>query len=107
MTTSNRPLNRRLYRDLGAGEARRGISMAWRQGSRKRANDAASFEVRLRPQDRVGGPPKGRGGGRPRPGAFRLFPKRKGRAGKSAGKGVGLSIQIRAPRIMAAIAVTT
>ena len=63
--------------------------MAWRQGSRKRANDAASFDLRLRPQDRVGGPPKARGGGRRRTGTFRLFPKRKGRAGKGAGKGSG------------------
>ena len=57
--------------------------MAWRQGSRKRANDGASFDVRLRPQDRVGGPPKGRGGGRRRSGGFKIFPQRKRGAGKS------------------------
>jgi penicillin-binding protein 1A len=36
--------------------------MAWRNG-RKRAGDADGFDIRLRPQDRVGGPPKARGGG--------------------------------------------
>ena len=33
--------------------------MAWRQGS-KRSGDADGFELRVRPQDRVGGPPKSR-----------------------------------------------
>jgi penicillin-binding protein 1A len=36
--------------------------MAWRQG-RKRANDASGLDVRMRPQDRIGGPPKGRSAG--------------------------------------------
>ncbi len=65
--------------------------MAWRQGSRKRASDAGSFDLRLRPQDRVGGPPKGapkaapkaRGGGRQRSGSFRIFPQRKRGGGAS------------------------
>ena len=33
--------------------------MAWRQGN-KRTGDADGFELRVRPQDRVGGPPKSR-----------------------------------------------
>jgi penicillin-binding protein 1A len=38
--------------------------MAWgRQGGRKRAPDPARLDVRLRPQDRTGGPPAGRGDG--------------------------------------------
>src|SRR6202012_4643809 len=86
---SNRPLNRRHYRELGAGERAGGRSMAWRQGSRKRANDAGSFDLRLRPADRVGGPPKARGGARRRAGGFTLFPLGKGGAGKGSGKGAG------------------
>jgi penicillin-binding protein 1A len=39
--------------------------MAWRQG-RKGAGGAGAFDFRLRPQDRVGGPPKARGGSRRR-----------------------------------------
>ena len=34
--------------------------MAWGQGGRKRARGTASLEVRLRPQDRIGGAPGGR-----------------------------------------------
>ncbi len=34
--------------------------MASRQAGRKRAHDAASLDLRLRPQDRTGGPPAGR-----------------------------------------------
>jgi penicillin-binding protein 1A len=34
--------------------------MAWRQVGRKRARDAGSLQLRLRPQDRAGGPPAGR-----------------------------------------------
>jgi penicillin-binding protein 1A len=34
--------------------------MAWGQGGRKRARGTASLEVRLRPQDRIGGPSGGR-----------------------------------------------
>jgi penicillin-binding protein 1A len=36
--------------------------MAWRQG-RKRAGSAEDFDFRVGPQDRIGGPPKARGGG--------------------------------------------
>ncbi|MGA8819195.1 MAG: transglycosylase domain-containing protein, partial [Xanthobacteraceae bacterium] len=65
--------------------------MAWRQGSRKRASDAGSFDLRLRPQDRVGGPPKGpskaRGAGRRRGGGFKIFPQRKRGSGKGSGAG--------------------
>ncbi len=32
--------------------------MAWRHG-RKRTGDAEGFDFRVRPQDRIGGPPKG------------------------------------------------
>jgi penicillin-binding protein 1A len=40
--------------------------MAWREG-RKRSGEAESFDLRARPQDRVGGPPKARTpGARPR-----------------------------------------
>ena len=74
--------------------------MAWRQGSRKRAGDAGSFDVRLRPQDRVGGPPKARGGGGGRrASSFRLFPKRKRGAGKGSGKGSGKS-RLRIGRVI-------
>ena len=59
--------------------------MAGRQGGRKRANDTARFELRLRPQDRVGGPPKGRGGARRRsdPGPLWQPRKRRGKKGRS------------------------
>jgi penicillin-binding protein 1A len=36
--------------------------MAWRQG-RNGSGKAGAFDLRLRPQDRIGGPPKGRRGG--------------------------------------------
>jgi penicillin-binding protein 1A len=36
--------------------------MAWRQG-RKRAGSTEDFDFRVGPQDRIGGPPKARGGG--------------------------------------------
>ena len=36
--------------------------MAWREG-RKRSGEAEGFELRARPQDRVGGPPKARSDG--------------------------------------------
>jgi len=39
--------------------------MAWR-GGRKRADNGAGFDLRLRPDDRVGGPPKGRSSSRRR-----------------------------------------
>jgi penicillin-binding protein 1A len=66
--------------------------MAWRQGSRKRAKesakDAASLDVRLRPQDRVGGPPKPRRGGRRRGGSMRLWQPRQRRSATNR-SGVG------------------
>jgi penicillin-binding protein 1A len=37
--------------------------MAWQGAGRKRARNAARLELRLRPQDRTGGPPSGRGDG--------------------------------------------
>jgi penicillin-binding protein 1A len=37
--------------------------MAWQGAGRKRARNAARLEPRLRPQDRTGGPPAGRGDG--------------------------------------------
>ncbi len=37
--------------------------MTWRLLGRKRARDAGSLDIRLRPQDRTGGPPAARGGG--------------------------------------------
>src|SRR5580658_4510452 len=40
--------------------------MAWGQGGRKRARGTASLELRLRPQDRVGGAPGGRSSRRSR-----------------------------------------
>ncbi|HEY5067091.1 MAG TPA: PBP1A family penicillin-binding protein [Xanthobacteraceae bacterium] len=74
--------------------------MAWRQGSRKRPGDAGSFDLRLRPQDRVGGPPKARGGGGGRRArSFRLFPKRKRGAGKGTAKGSGKS-RLRIGRVI-------
>jgi len=50
--------------------------MAWR-GGRKRAGNGEGFDLRLWPDDRIGGPPKGRGTGRPSPRRGR----RKGRSG--------------------------
>jgi penicillin-binding protein 1A len=67
--------------------------MAWRrEGSRKRAPDGARLDLRLRPQDRTGGPPQARGdGGRrrrddapPRP---RSKPRRGGRGKGRFGAG--------------------
>jgi len=67
--------------------------MAWRrEGSRKRAPDGARLDLRLRPQDRTGGPPPARGdGGRrrrddapPRP---RSKPRRGGRGKGRFGAG--------------------
>jgi penicillin-binding protein 1A len=37
--------------------------MAWQGAGRKRTRNAARLELRLRPQDRTGGPPSGRGDG--------------------------------------------
>jgi penicillin-binding protein 1A len=63
--------------------------MAWRQGSRKQAKDGADFDVRLRPQDRVGGPPKGRSGSRRRAEHRPLWLPRKRRGGKKGRSGFG------------------
>ena len=66
--------------------------MAWRRdGSRKRAPNAARLDLRLRPQDRTGGPPatRGDGGRRSRPAAPpRESRKRRRRSGKG-GFGAG------------------
>ncbi len=62
--------------------------MAWRrEGGRKRAPDAARLDLRLRPQDRSGGPPSTRGdAGRRRrddpPSRPKTAPRRRGRRGK-------------------------
>ena len=63
--------------------------MAWRQGGRKRAKDGANFDVRLRPQDRVGGPPKARAGSRRRAERSPLWQPRKRRSGKKSRSGIG------------------
>jgi penicillin-binding protein 1A len=61
--------------------------MAWGQGGRKRARGTASLELRLRPQDRVGGPPGGRSSRRrrddegPRQTRARIGGGKKGRSG--------------------------
>jgi penicillin-binding protein 1A len=61
--------------------------MAWRHG-RKRTGDAEGFDFRLRPQDRIGGPPKARGGGSRRRDETPSRPKSKPRRG---GRGKGRS----------------
>jgi penicillin-binding protein 1A len=61
--------------------------MAWGQGGRKRARGTASLDLRLRAQDRVGGPPGGRSSRRrrddeaPRQTRARRSGGRKGRSG--------------------------
>jgi penicillin-binding protein 1A len=55
--------------------------MAWRSG-RKRTSEAEGFDFRLRPQDRIGGPPKGRGGSSARRGEGAARGKSKPRRGK-------------------------
>ena len=57
--TGNRPLNRALYR--AATSAGTGLWRGDEQAGRKRAQDAGRLELRLRPQDRTGGPPAARG----------------------------------------------
>jgi penicillin-binding protein 1A len=56
--------------------------MAWRQTGRKRAPGDASLDLRLRPEDRTGGPPQSRGTSRRRRDAETPRPPRKRRAGK-------------------------
>src|SRR5580704_15614145 len=64
--------------------------MAWRQGRRK---EAENFDLRLRPQDRVGGPPKARAGSGRRqrdadaPSAPRAPRKKKRGGGRRSGFG--------------------
>jgi penicillin-binding protein 1A len=55
--------------------------MAWRRG-RKRAGSAEGFDFHVSPQDRVGGPPKGRGGGGRRRGETPARAKSKPRRGR-------------------------
>jgi penicillin-binding protein 1A len=88
LTPGNRPLNRPLYR-FAQRVARGGRGMAWRQGGRKRADDGANFEIRLRPQDRVGGPAKARGGNLRRAERRPLWQPPKRRSGKKGGSGIG------------------
>jgi len=66
--------------------------MAWRQGGRKRADDTASFDVRLQPQDRAGGPPKARRTSRRRGDNGRLWQPHKRRRGKKGRSGIGRAI---------------
>jgi penicillin-binding protein 1A len=56
--------------------------MAWREG--RRGSGGGAFDFRLRPQDRVGGPPKARGGGRRRadPPRNKTKPRRGGGKGR-------------------------
>ncbi len=58
--------------------------MAWRE-RRKRTGDAEGFDLRMRPQDRIGGPPSGDNRRRER--APR--PSRKARRGGKGGSGIG------------------
>ncbi len=62
--------------------------MAWRrEAGRKRAQDAGRLELRLRPQDRTGGPPAARGnGGRRRRDDAPSRPKTKRRRGGGKGR---------------------
>ena len=85
-TTGNPPLNRPLYR---FARKRGGREMAWRQGGRKRADDGANFDIRLRPQDRAGGAAKGRGGKSRRPERVSFWQPPKRRSGKKGGSGIG------------------
>jgi penicillin-binding protein 1A len=64
--------------------------MAWRNGRKRGGDDAAGFDFRLRPQDRIGGPPRSRGGGARRNDAPPR-PKSKSRRGKrgKARSGIG------------------
>ncbi len=60
--------------------------MAWRQGRRK---EAESFDLRLRPQDRIGGPPKARSGSgrRQRDADTPAAPRKKRGGGRRSGFG--------------------
>ena len=59
--------------------------MAWRQG-RKRAGSAEGFDFRVSPQDRVGGPPKARGGNRRREQTSARFNGKPRRGGRRKGR---------------------
>ncbi len=63
--------------------------MAWRSG-RKRAGNGAGFDLRLWPNDRIGGPPKGRSTGRGAGHSRRPAPQsRKRRGGRKGRSGIG------------------
>src|SRR5579884_2509287 len=59
--------------------------MAWRQ-RRKHGGDAAAIELRLRPQDRIGGPPKGRDNSRRRRDDAAPQPRRRPKRGGGEGR---------------------
>jgi len=59
--------------------------MAWRQ-RRKHGGDAAAIELRLRPQDRIGGPPKGRDNSRRRRDDAAPQPRRRPKRGGGKGR---------------------
>jgi penicillin-binding protein 1A len=66
--------------------------MAWRrQAGRKRVSDPATLDLRLRPQDRTGGPPAGRSdaGRRRRDGVTRRETRKRRRGGGKGRYGVG------------------
>jgi penicillin-binding protein 1A len=63
--------------------------MARGKARRKRAEKGASLDLRLRQQDRVGGPPHARSGGRRHSAEFRLFPRRKRSTGGKGRFGFG------------------
>jgi penicillin-binding protein 1A len=56
--------------------------MAWRQAGRKRGNEPASLDLRLRPQDRAGGPPSARTSRRRRDDDAPREPRKRRRRGK-------------------------
>ena len=66
--------------------------MAWRE-RRKRTGDAEDFDLRLRPADRIGGPP--RGGNRRRERGRRERAARRGAAASGVSVSAGCSIGAR------------
>ena len=65
--------------------------MARGKAGRKRADETPSLDLRLRPQDRPGGPAKGRAGERGRAQPIRLWPspQRRTRGGRKGRSGIG------------------
>jgi penicillin-binding protein 1A len=63
--------------------------MAWRGGSRKRAAAGASFDLRLKPQDRLGGPFSGRRGRRQQGSRRPHEPRQRERRKKNGRSGIG------------------